>query len=122
MRLTFLWTGTSTGIPTLGCHFGVCTSRDPRDQRTQPSRLIQFEGRALVIDTTPDFRAQALRENPNRLDAVLFTHSHADHSLGLDDVRSFYFRQEKTIPIYADAYSMVHIQRAFEYTFDAVYP
>ena len=87
MRLTFLGTGTSTGVPTLACHCRVCTSPDPRDKRTRPSLLVRFDGRALVIDTTPDFRAQALREGLDRLDAVLFTHSHADHILGLDDVR-----------------------------------
>jgi len=122
MRLTFLGTGTSTGVPTLACHCRVCTSRDPHDQRTRPSLLVEFDGRALVIDTTPDFRAQALRENLERLDAVLFTHSHADHILGLDDVRSFYFRQQKPIPIYADAYCMQEIQRTFKYIFDGDYP
>jgi phosphoribosyl 1,2-cyclic phosphate phosphodiesterase len=122
MRLTFLGTGTSTGVPTLACHCSVCTSRDPHDQRTRPSLLVQFDGRVLVIDTTPDFRAQALREKLDRLDAVLFTHSHADHILGLDDVRSFYFRQQKPIPIYADAYCMSEIHRTFKYIFDADYP
>jgi len=122
MRFTFLGTGTSTGVPTLACHCRVCTSRDPHDQRTRPSLLIEFGGRVLVIDTTPDFRAQALRESLERLDAVLFTHSHADHILGLDDVRSFYFRQQKPIPIYADAYCMQEIHRTFKYIFDADYP
>ena len=122
MRLTFLGTGTSTGVPTLACHCRVCTSRDPHDQRTRPSLLVQFDGRVLVIDTTPDFRTQALREKLDRLDAVLFTHSHADHILGLDDVRSFYFRQQKPIPIYADAHCMKEIQRTFKYIFDGDYP
>jgi phosphoribosyl 1,2-cyclic phosphate phosphodiesterase len=76
----------------------------------------------VVIDTTPDFRAQALREGLDRLDAVLFTHSHADHILGLDDVRGFYFRQQKPIPIYADAQSMKDIRRTFKYIFDGDYP
>ncbi|MGA2075186.1 MAG: MBL fold metallo-hydrolase [Terriglobia bacterium] len=122
MRLTFLGTGTSTGVPTLACHCRVCTSRDPHDQRTRPSLLVEFGGRVLVIDTTPDFRAQALRENLERLDAVLFTHSHADHILGLDDVRSFYFRQQKPIPIYAEPYCMKEIHRTFKYIFDGDYP
>lgn len=122
MRLTFLGTGTSTGVPTLACHCRVCTSPDPHDQRTRPSLLVESRGRVLVIDTTPDFRAQALRENLERLDAVLFTHSHADHILGLDDVRSFYFRQQKPIPIYADAYCMREIYRTFKYIFDGDYP
>ena len=122
MKLTFLGTGTSTGVPTLTCRCRVCTSRDPHDQRTRPSLLVEFGRRVLVIDTTPDFRAQALRENLERLDAVLFTHSHADHILGLDDVRSFYFRQQKPIPIYADPYCMQEIHRTFKYIFDEDYP
>jgi phosphoribosyl 1,2-cyclic phosphate phosphodiesterase len=122
MRLTFLGTGTSSGVPALACHCRVCTSPDPRDKRTRPSILIRFDDRAVVIDTTPDFRAQALREGLERLDAVLFTHSHADHILGLDDVRVFCFRQRQPIPIYADAQSMKNIQRTFKYIFDGDYP
>jgi len=122
MTLTFLGTGTSTGVPTLACQCRVCTSSDWRDKRTRPSMLVRFDGRALVIDTTPDFRAQALRESMDRLDAVLFTHSHADHILGLDDVRVFYFRQQKPIPIYAEPQCMIHIQRTFKYIFEADYP
>ena len=122
MRLTFLGTGTSSGVPTLACHCRVCTSPDPHDKRTRPSLLVRFDDRALVIDTTPDFRAQALREGMDRLDAVIFTHSHADHILGLDDVRVFYFQQQKPIPIYADAQCMKDIQRTFKYIFDGDYP
>ena len=122
MRLTFLGTGTSSGVPTLACPCRVCTSPDPHDKRTRPSLLVRFDGHALVIDTTPDFRTQALREGLDRLDAVLFTHSHADHILGLDDVRVFYFRQQKPIPIYADAQCMKDIQRTFKYIFDGDYP
>jgi len=122
MKLTFLGTGTSTGVPTLGCHCQVCTSRDPRDKRTRPSLMLEFEGRVVVIDTSPDFRAQALREGIGRLDAVLFTHAHADHVLGLDDVRGFYFRQGKPIPIYADARCMETLRRVFSYIFDGSYP
>lgn len=121
MRLTFLGTGTSTGVPTLTCHCRVCTSTDPRDKRTRPSARVEFGGRTLVVDTTPDFRAQALREGMERLDAVLFTHSHADHILGLDDVRVFNFRQRQPIPIYADARSMENIRRTFQYIFDGSY-
>ncbi len=122
MKLTFLGTGTSTGVPTLGCHCQVCTSRDPRDKRTRPSLMLQFDGRVVVIDTSPDFRAQALREGIGRLDAVLFTHAHADHVLGLDDVRGFYFRQGEPIPIYADARCMETLRRVFSYIFDGSYP
>jgi phosphoribosyl 1,2-cyclic phosphate phosphodiesterase len=122
MKLTFLGTGTSTGIPLLGCSCQVCRSSDPRDCRTRPSLLVEFEGHAVVIDTSPDFRVQALREKMERLDAVLFTHEHADHILGLDDVRGFYFRQRTPIPIYASAQCMASIQRVFGYIFDGNYP
>jgi len=122
MRLTFLGTGTSTGVPTLACRCPVCTSSDPRDKRTRPSVLLEFDGRAVVIDTAPDFRQQALREGMERLDAVLFTHTHADHVLGLDAVRVFYFRQREPIPIYANSRSMDDIRRIFSYIFDQTYP
>jgi phosphoribosyl 1,2-cyclic phosphate phosphodiesterase len=122
MRLTFLGTGTSTGIPLLGCNCEVCRSANPRDCRTRPSLLVEFNGRAVVIDTSPDFRFQALRAGMTRLDAVLFTHAHADHVLGLDDVRGFYFRQQAPIPIYADARCMASIRRIFAYIFDGDYP
>jgi len=122
MRLTFLGTGTSTGVPSLACHCRVCTSPDPHDKRTRPSLLIEFDGRAVVIDTAPDFRQQALREGLQRLDAVLFTHTHADHIFGLDDVRPFNFRQGAPIPIYADCRSMESLRRIFAYVFEGTYP
>jgi phosphoribosyl 1,2-cyclic phosphate phosphodiesterase len=96
----------------------VCTSADPRDQRLRPSILVSYEGRNVLIDTTPDFRTQALRIHLDRLDAVIFTHSHADHIMGLDDVRPFNFRQKGEIPIYAAADTMADIQRCFRYIFD----
>ncbi len=122
MRLTFLGTGTSTGVPSIACHCQVCTSLDHRDKRTRPSLLLEFDGRVVVIDTTPDFRQQALREGMERLDAVVFTHAHADHVFGLDEIRAFYFRQRQPIPIYADARSMESIRRIFTYIFDGSYP
>jgi len=121
MRLTFLGTGTSTGVPTLGCDCRVCRSSDPRDKRTRPSVLLEYDGRVIVIDTTPDFRQQALRAQLRRLDAVVFTHAHADHILGLDDVRAFYFRQNVPIPIYADGRTMESIRRVYKYIFDQSY-
>jgi phosphoribosyl 1,2-cyclic phosphate phosphodiesterase len=121
MKLTFLGTGTSTGVPTIACRCAVCRSSDPHDKRTRPSIMLEYDGRVVVIDTTPDFRQQALREEMVRLDAVVFTHDHADHILGLDDVRVFYFRQQVPIPIYADARTMASIRRVYAYIFDQSY-
>ena len=121
MRLTFLGTGTSTGVPTITCRCKVCTSTDPRDQRTRPSLLVEFDGRVVLIDTTPDFRQQALREKMERLDAVVFTHGHADHVLGLDDTRVFYFRQQVPLPIWADQRSMETLRTIFTYIFNGTY-
>jgi phosphoribosyl 1,2-cyclic phosphate phosphodiesterase len=122
MKLTFLGTGTSTGVPTLGCRCEICHSSDPHDHRTRPSLLLEFDGRAVVIDTTPDFRQQGLRAGLQRLDAVVFTHDHADHIFGLDDVRVFYFRQQIPIPIYADERTLESIRRVYKYIFDQTYP
>lgn len=121
MRLTFLGTGTSTGVPTVTCRCKVCTSTDPRDQRTRPSVLVEFDGRMVLIDTTPDFRQQALREKMERLDAVVFTHGHADHVLGLDDTRVFYYRQQVPLAIWADQRSMETLRRIFIYIFNGTY-
>jgi phosphoribosyl 1,2-cyclic phosphate phosphodiesterase len=118
LKITVLGSGTSVGVPSVGCHCDVCTSTDPRDNRLRPSILVSYEGRNVVIDTTPDFRTQALRIGLQRLDAVVFTHSHADHIMGLDDVRPFNFRQRDRIPIYAAADTMANIQRCFRYIFD----
>ena len=102
-RLTFLGTGTSTGVPAVGCPCEVCRSEDPRDKRLRASILLEFDGRAVVVDTGTDFRQQALRVRLDRLDAVLFTHDHADHIFGLDDIRPFNFRTRRPVPCYADA-------------------
>jgi phosphoribosyl 1,2-cyclic phosphate phosphodiesterase len=117
-KITVLGSGTSVGVPTVGCHCAVCASTDSRDKRLRPSILISYEGHQVLIDTTPDFRAQALRVNLDRLDAVIFTHSHADHIMGLDDVRPYNFRQKGQIPIYAAADTMAAIHRCFQYIFD----
>ena len=106
------------GVPTIGCRCAVCVSQDPRDNRLRPSILISYDGRNVLVDTTPDFRAQALRAKIDHLDAIVYTHSHADHILGLDDVRPFNFRQKCQIPIYASADAMATIQRCFQYIFD----
>lgn len=118
IKITVLGSGTSTGVPTIGCHCDVCTSHDPRDKRLRPSILVSYSGRHVLIDTTPDFRTQALRTGFERLDAILFTHEHADHIMGLDDVRPFNFRQGGRIPIFAAERTMGAIHRAFRYVFD----
>jgi len=120
--LTFLGTGTSTGVPIIPCRCDVCTSIDPHDKRLRPSILLEYDGRAVVVDTTPDFRTQALREHMTRLDAVVYTHGHADHIMGLDDTRVFYFRQQVPIPIYADPRCMDTLRATFAYIFDGNYP
>lgn len=120
LKITVLGSGTSVGVPTVGCHCAVCESQDPHDNRLRPSILISYDGHNVLVDTTPDFRFQALRAKINHLDAVLFTHSHADHILGLDDVRPFNFRQKGEIPIYAAPDTMEVIQRVYQYIFDGV--
>lgn len=117
-KITVLGSGTSVGVPTVGCHCAVCKSADPRDKRLRPSILVSYEGHRVLIDATPDFRTQALRIDLDRLDAVVFTHSHADHIMGLDDVRPYNFRQKGQIPIYAAADTMAAIHRCFLYIFD----
>ncbi len=123
-EITILGSGTSMGVPTLGCTCRVCTSTDPRDRRTRPSIAVAWEGHRVVIDTGPDFRMQALREGIDHVDAVLYTHSHADHILGLDDLRPLSFKHKNKIPLYADDDAATVIERIFDYTFDtaAWYP
>ena len=116
--LTVLGSGTSMGVPTIGCTCKVCTSEDPRDRRTRPSVMLEYNAHAILIDTTPDFRQQALREKISRIDAVLYTHAHADHILGLDDLRPLTFRRDQKLPLYADDTSANVIERMFAYVFD----
>ena len=118
LKITVLGSGTSSGVPTIGCSCAVCHSTDPRDTRLRPSILIDAGGRNIVIDTTPDFRAQVLRTGIQRLDAVVYTHGHADHILGLDDVRPFNYHQGERIPIYASRPTLAIIERVFAYVFD----
>ena len=130
-QLTFLGTGTSMGVPTLGCTCAVCTSDDPHDRRLRPSILLRWHQsgreRVIVIDTGPDFREQALRNGLQRVDAVLYTHSHADHILGLDDLRPLSFavaREGGSIPLYASQATAAVLTRIYDYTFSpsATYP
>jgi phosphoribosyl 1,2-cyclic phosphate phosphodiesterase len=130
-RLTFLGSGTSMGVPTLGCRCAVCTSADPHDKRLRPSVMIRWAGagssnRTVVIDAGPDFRQQALRHAIDRVDAVLYTHAHADHILGMDDLRPLSytaFRAGGPIPLYADSDTAETLRRIYHYTFapDATY-
>jgi phosphoribosyl 1,2-cyclic phosphate phosphodiesterase len=117
LQLTVLGSGTSMGVPTLGCHCAVCESNDPRDNRTRPSILLAYSGRNVVIDTTPDFRFQAMRARMDRLDAVVYTHGHADHVMGLDDIRPFNIKQRGAVPIYAAVDTLEILRRQFAYIF-----
>ena len=116
LRITFLGTGTSQGIPIIGSTHPVCKSEDPRDKRLRVSLLIEFEGANYVIDCGPDFRQQMLTHNVNHLEALLFTHEHADHTAGLDDIRPFFFRQGD-IPVYAHQRVIGELKKRFEYIF-----
>jgi len=123
VKLTFLGTGTSQGVPLIGCPCHVCQSKDPKDKRLRSSVLIEHNDSVFVIDTGPDFRQQMLRENVKKLDAVIFTHEHNDHIVGLDDVRAFNFIQKKHMDIYATTRVQEAIHRIFPYIFsDDKYP
>jgi phosphoribosyl 1,2-cyclic phosphate phosphodiesterase len=110
------------GVPTIGCDCGVCRSTDPRDRRTRPSILLSYNDRQVMIDSTPDFREQALRENLKRLDAVLYTHTHADHILGIDDLRPLtYLHRPGKMPLYAMPTACDFLRRTFQYIFEPNY-
>lgn len=116
-QIIILGSGTSMGVPTLGCKCRTCTSTDLRDRRTRPSIAITYGEHCVLVDSGPDFRQQAMREGIERLDAVLYTHAHADHILGLDDLRPLSFKNSEKIPLYADAPTSAVLERMFEYTF-----
>jgi phosphoribosyl 1,2-cyclic phosphate phosphodiesterase len=117
IKVTFLGTGTSQGVPVIACKCAVCTSADVRDTRTRTSILVETAKTRIVIDTGPDFRQQCLREKLNKLDAVLFTHEHKDHIAGLDEVRAFNFINKMVMPVYATAQVNKALQREFAYIF-----
>lgn len=123
MEITFLGTGTSHGIPVIGCGCAVCTSADPRDNRLRSSIMIEANGKRIVVDTGPDFRQQMLREKVKTLDAVLFTHEHKDHTAGLDDIRSFNFYNDKDMDAFATTRVQENIRKSFDYIFsEKTYP
>ena len=119
--LTVLGSGTSMGVPTIGCPCPVCNSPDPHDRRTRPSVLIEYDNHRVLIDTTPDFRQQALREGLRYLDAVLFTHAHADHIMGFDDLRPLTFWRGGKILIYGQAPVIERLRDVFRYIFEGDY-
>jgi phosphoribosyl 1,2-cyclic phosphate phosphodiesterase len=134
LRITLLGTGTSHGVPMIGCDCRTCRSTDPRDRRSRPSILIERVAgnaedrstagavRSILVDTSTDLRAQALAQNVRRIDAILYTHSHADHILGLDEVRRFNVLQRSAIPAFADARTVADLRQTFSYIFDASTP
>ena len=117
LTLTILGSGTSTGVPVLGCHCAVCSSSAPENQRTRCSALLHWHGRNVLIDTATDFRQQALREGIDHIDAVLFTHTHADHIHGIDDLRTFNLVSGAAIPVYGSPEVLSRIRQVFSYIF-----
>lgn len=123
LQITFLGTGTSSGVPMIACECRVCTSTDNKDVRLRSSIMVQSPNTTVVVDTTPDFRYQMLREKVKRLDAALFTHPHKDHIAGLDDVRAFNYFQEQAMAVYANPMTIDALMREFAYAFaDKKYP
>ena len=123
MKITFLGTGTSQGVPMIACECEVCTSTNPKDKRLRSSVLIELEDQTMVIDTGPDFRYQMLRAGVKKLDAVVFTHEHKDHVAGLDDVRGFNYIMKKSMQIYATENVQLALKRDFHYAFGSkTYP
>lgn len=123
MKITFLGTGTSQGVPIIGCKCKVCTSNNFKDKRLRTSMLIEEKGKNIIVDTGPDFRQQMLRENIDKLDAVLFTHEHMDHIAGLDDIRAFNFLTKKPLDVYASERVIEELKRHYYYIFqNSKYP
>lgn len=123
LRITFLGTGTSHGVPMIGCECNTCRSDDPRDRRLRPSILIRTDdGQHVLVDAGPDLRAQALTYDVTRVDAIVFTHGHADHILGLDDVRRYNWIMKRPMALFGDPMTLGEIRKTFGYVFDAGTP
>lgn len=123
MKVTFLGTGTSQGVPVIACHCDVCISSDVRNNRLRTSVMIEHNDKVIVIDSGPDFRYQMLREKVQQLDAILFTHEHKDHVAGLDDVRAFNFKHDREIDVYAEHRVQIALKNEFSYIFSGIqYP
>ena len=122
MRITFLGTGTSHGVPMIGCECATCRSTDPHDNRLRPSIFLETSSARVLVDAGPDLREQALRHRIARVDAIVFTHGHADHILGMDDVRRFNALMDGSMPCYGDAATLEDIRRMFSYVFDPATP
>ena len=118
MKLTFLGTGTSFGVPQIGCACAVCRSADPRDKRTRVGAVVEAQGTKLLIDTPPELRLQLIASDIQHIDAVLFTHDHADHTHGLDDIRAISVKREGALPFYGPAETMASLAHKFAYVFD----
>jgi phosphoribosyl 1,2-cyclic phosphate phosphodiesterase len=122
MRLTFLGTGTSFGVPQIGCGCAVCRSTDPRDKRSRSGALVEAGGSTILIDTPPELRLQLIAGGFSQVDAVLYTHEHADHTSGIDDLRMFSVRQHRALPIYGPPETLERLRTSFGYIFDDVRP
>jgi len=118
MRLTFLGTGTSFGVPQIGCDCAVCRSTDPRDKRTRSGAVLESAGSTILIDTPPELRLQLLTAGLSRIDAVVYTHEHADHINGIDDLRIFSVRRREPLPLYGPAETLQRLRASFNYIFD----
>src|SRR5215211_2828577 len=122
MRLTFLGTGTSFGVPQIGCGCPVCRSTDPHDKRTRSGALVETDDSSILIDTPPELRLHLIASGVSRVDAVLYTHEHADHTNGIDDLRMFSARQRQALPIYGPPETLERLRASFHYIFDDVRP
>lgn len=117
LKVLFLGSGTSTGVPVIGCRCNVCTSSDPRNKRLRASVLVSSESTTLLVDSCPDLRQQALRHNLTAIDAVLYTHEHLDHTAGFDDMRAFCWHRTDRLPLYAGTDCLAHLRRMFAWAF-----